>query len=60
MLGLLVFLVTMAGVGCGGGGSKTNPGTPGTTTGTYTFTVTGIDSVTPTNKQSTVVTVTVN
>jgi len=60
MLGLVVFLITMAGVGCGGGGTTTNPGTPGTTTGTYTFTVTGTDSVTSTTTENTVVTVTVN
>jgi len=44
MLGLGVFIVLIAGAGCGGGGSNGapgNPGTPGTTAGTYTFTVGG-------------------
>jgi len=42
MLALMIFLVTMAGVGCGGGsGSNTPPVTIGTTAGSYVFTVTG-------------------
>ena len=45
MLGLLVFLVAMAGVGCGGGGSKT-PTNPGTTAGAYVFSVTATDAAT--------------
>jgi hypothetical protein len=42
MLGLLVFFVTVAGMGCGGGGgSGGGGGNSGTTAGTYTVTVTG-------------------
>ncbi len=60
MLGLLVFLVTMAGVGCGGGGGNSGGGgSTGTTTGTYTFTVTGTDSVTSSITSTATVTVTV-
>ena len=63
MLGVLVFLVAMAGVGCsggGGGGGGGNSGTPGTTVGTYTFTVTATDSKTSTITNTGTVTVTVN
>ncbi len=63
MLCLLVFLVAMAGVsGCGGAGpgaGSSHPNTPGTTPGTYTFLVTGTDSVTATDTTSTTVTLTV-
>jgi hypothetical protein len=60
MLGLLVFFVSIAAIGCGsgaggGGGGKSNPGT---TAGTYSVTVTG----TPASgtAQTTVVTLVVN
>jgi hypothetical protein len=61
MLGLLVFFVSIAAIGCGsgsgggGGGGKSNPGT---TAGTYSVTVTG----TPTSgtAETTVVTLIVN
>jgi hypothetical protein len=59
MLGLLVFFVSVAGIGCGGGGSSGGGGTTiqGTTAGTYTVTVTAVSgSITQTSK----VTVTVN
>jgi subtilase family serine protease len=58
MLALLVFLVGMAGIGCGG--SSTPAVTIGTTAGTYTFTVTGTDSVTSTTTATSTITVTVN
>ncbi len=64
MLCLLVFLVGMAGIGCGGGGgigSGTNPSAPGATTpGTYTFQITGTDSTTSTITTNTTFTVVVN
>jgi hypothetical protein len=61
MLGLLVFLVTMAGVGCGGGGGNNNPPvTIGTTAGTYVFTVTGKDTVTSTTAPAITINLTVN
>jgi hypothetical protein len=61
MLGLLVFLVTMAGVGCGGGGGNNNPPvTIGTTAGSYVFTVTGKDTVTSTTAPAVTITLTVN
>jgi hypothetical protein len=41
MLGLLVFFVTVAGMGCGGGSGGGGGGNSGTTAGTYTVTVTG-------------------
>ena len=45
-MGLLVFVVALAGIGCGGsgngGGGGTNPTNPGTTAGNYTVTVTGV------------------
>ena len=45
MIGLLVFFVSLAATGCGGGGGGGNNGggtsNPGTTSGTYTVTVTG-------------------
>ena len=61
MLGLLVFLVSIASTGCGGSGSGGGGGgmqNPGTTVGAYTFTVTG----TPTSgtAETTIVTLTVN
>jgi hypothetical protein len=59
MLSLIVFLVAMAGVGCGGGGGG-NKGTPGTTVGSYTFTVTATDSKTATITAKGTVAVTVN
>jgi subtilase family serine protease len=59
MLGLLVFLVTMAGVGCGGGSSNNGGGgTTGTTTGTYTYTVVGTDSANSTVTTTTPATIT--
>ena len=58
MLGLLVFFVSIAGLGCGGGGSTTGGGGGGTTAGTYTVTVTGTSgSLSP---ETATVTVTVN
>jgi hypothetical protein len=44
---LLLCLVVLPNVGCGGSSSSSNVGTsnPGTTPGTYTFIVTGMDSV---------------
>ena len=62
MLCLLVLLVAMAGFGgCGGAGpsGSSHPNSPGTTPGTYTFLVTGTDSVTATDTASTTVTLTV-
>jgi hypothetical protein len=54
MLGVLMLIAALAGLSsCGGGGSSgggTTPTDPGTTAGTYTFTVqaTGTPTVTPT------------
>ena len=63
---ILSVLVLIAGFGVlsgcggsGGSGSKT-PSDPGTTAGTYTVTVTGVDSVTSSIKASTTFTLTVN
>jgi subtilase family serine protease len=58
LLSLLVFLVAMAGTGCGGGGGGSNnpPVTIGTTAGTYTFTLKGTDA----NSVSATTTLTLN
>jgi len=60
---VMLFLAIGAGaVGCGGGGgsSTTPPVTPGTTAGTYVFTVKAVDSVVATTTTSTTVSFTVN
>jgi hypothetical protein len=47
MLSLVLIIVGAGVIGCGGGGGggqTTGPGTPSTTAGNYTFTVTGTDS----------------
>lgn len=60
-LGLLLVLVAVGTVGCGGGApSGTTSGAAATTAGTYTFTITGTDnSATPIITTSAVVSVTV-
>ncbi|HEX4004797.1 MAG TPA: protease pro-enzyme activation domain-containing protein [Acidobacteriaceae bacterium] len=66
LLGLLVVVITMAGVGCGGGSTSsrttnpTGPSGPSTTAGTYVFTVNALDAATELIGSSTTVTVTVN
>jgi hypothetical protein len=60
---VMLFLVIGAGaVGCGGGGGSTStqPVNPGTTAGTYVFTVNAVDSVVATTTTSTTVSFTVN
>jgi hypothetical protein len=47
-------------IGCGGGSpTQTNPGTPATTAGNYTFAVTGTDSANSKITVSTTATITV-
>ncbi len=64
MLGVVIFsiIVGFGVVGCGGGSSSGGGGntTPGTTAGTYTFTVTGTDAATGKITASGTVNVTVN
>ena len=61
---VLLFVVAVAGtIGCGGhssSGGGGGTGTPATTAGVYTFTVTGTDSANSAIKTSTTVSVTVN
>jgi Bacterial Ig-like domain (group 3)/FG-GAP-like repeat/FG-GAP repeat len=62
MLALLWLVFASLAIGCGGGGSPGNnlgPTTPGTTSGSYLFTVTGTDSASATITTSTTVTLTV-
>jgi hypothetical protein len=62
MLGLLLVIFVAGTIGCGGGSNSkppSNPGTPATTAGNYTFTVTGTDSATSSITASTTVTLTV-
>jgi hypothetical protein len=63
MLALLLAIGAIGAVGCGGGGSGGGGGggqtTPATTAGSYTFTVTGTDSVNAQITTSTTVVVTV-
>lgn len=62
MLALLWLVFASLAIGCGGGGSPGNnfgPATPGTTSGSYLFTVTGTDSASATITTSTTVTLTV-
>ena len=64
MLGAFVLLATLGSLAaCGGGGSSSNGGgggNPGTTAGSYVFTVTGTGSDPATTKETTTFTVTVN
>jgi hypothetical protein len=60
MLALLVAVAAVGVIGCGGSQSFTPPANnPGTTAGSYTFTVTGTDSANSTITASTTVTITV-
>jgi len=62
MLVVLAMVVVAGAIGCGGGSSKsstTSTIVPGTTSGTYTFTITGTDSTNSKIATSTKVTVTV-
>lgn len=63
MLGLLLVIFVAGTIGCGGGSNSkpppSNPGTPATTAGNYTFTVTGTDSANSSITASTTVTLTV-
>lgn len=62
MLGLLMVIFVAGMIGCGGSSNSkppSNPGTPATTAGNYTFTVTGTDSANSSVTASTVVTLTV-
>ncbi|HEY1902315.1 MAG TPA: FG-GAP-like repeat-containing protein [Terracidiphilus sp.] len=62
MLALLCLVFASLAIGCGGGGSTGNnlgPANPGTTSGSYIFTVTGTDSVSAAITTSTTVTLTV-
>jgi len=58
LVGLLAVMVFASAMGCGGSGSNTNQGNPGTTAGGYTVTITGM--ATGISAQTTTVTVTVN
>ena len=58
MVGLLVLVISVAGMGCGGS-TPSGGGNPGTTAGTYTVTVTGT-STSPSLTKTTSVTLTVN
>jgi hypothetical protein len=63
ILGVLLLAVSIGTIaGCGGGGSTATGGAPtgGTTPGTYTVTVIGVDQATGTDKSNTAVTLTVN
>jgi len=60
MLGLVVLAVSFAAAGCGGSSSGTTTGNSGTTAGTYTVTVTGVDAATGKITASTAVSVVVN
>ncbi len=64
MLGAVVLLATLGSLAaCGGGGSSTPPGgggNPGTTAGSYTFTVTGTGSDPAKTKETATFTLTVN
>jgi subtilase family serine protease len=64
MLGAVVLLATLGSLAaCGGGGSSTPPGgggSPGTTAGSYTFTVTGTGSDPAKTKETATFTLTVN
>lgn len=62
ILGCLLILFVTGAIGCGGGSSSkppVNPGTPGTTAGNYTFTVTGTDTADSSITVSSAVTLTV-
>jgi hypothetical protein len=62
MLGLMLVIFVAGTIGCGGGSNSkppSNPGTPATTAGNYTFTVTGTDSANSSITASTTVTLTV-
>jgi len=62
MLGLMLVIFVAWATGCGGGSSSkppSNPGTPATTAGNYTFTVTGTDTADSSVTVSTTVTLTV-
>lgn len=58
MLALLL-VATVGAIGCGGGGGGIGSSIPGNTAGSYTFTVTGTDSVSAMITTSTKVSVTV-
>ncbi len=62
MLGILVMMAALGSLAaCGGGSSTTTPpGNPGTTAGTYTFTVTGTGNPAVTPAPTTMFTATVN
>ena len=61
MLGTVVLMAAIGSVaGCGSPSGVTNPGSPGTTAGTYTFTVTGTGNPSITPAPTTKFTVTVN
>jgi hypothetical protein len=61
-LAILLALVSLTAIGCGGGSSHTTPPTQssGTTAGAYQVTVTGVDQATGTITETTTVNVTVN
>jgi hypothetical protein len=61
----LVLLASIGGIGCGGGSKSSSPppgsgSNGGTTAGTYTVTMTGVDAATGKLTSTTAVTVTVN
>jgi hypothetical protein len=61
LLGLLVLIAALGSLSaCGGSSSKTGGGNPGTTAGTYTFTVTGAGTPAFTPAPTTTVNLTVN
>jgi hypothetical protein len=62
MLGVLVVMAALGSLtACGGGGSTTtSTGTPGTTAGTYIFTVTGTGTPSVTPVPTTILTLTVS
>jgi hypothetical protein len=61
LLGVVVLAVSLAAAGCGGAsGGTTTTGNSGTTAGTYTVTVTGVDAATGKITASTAVRVVVN
>jgi trimeric autotransporter adhesin len=63
LFGLLVVIVTMAGIGCGSVANQnhgTGPVVAATTAGNYTFTITAVDATTELQGSSTTITITVN
>jgi Pro-kumamolisin, activation domain/Bacterial Ig-like domain (group 3) len=60
MLGMVLLLVTLGSLAACGGGGTTTTTVPGTTAGTYTFTVTAVGNPTISTTQTQTFTVTVN